>query len=132
VLAVGGAVSSGLALEQLTRDALGKFAPEVQVSGTVAAIVGVGAASLLVARIVPDLLQGALQRSHARAVQLRERHNKLHASTTSIHTTGQRVRRALQRLLRGLWLVVLVLPLAISGMGSQDVMGLFARIGAGP
>jgi hypothetical protein len=125
--AAGGAGMAALAVEGVARDLLQRFVPEFLWAGQAAAATGILAAVLLLWRFLPDLLHGALLRSRARhdaararALQRLEaphRHPRL-ARTTTLIRLG----------LRGLWLVVLVLPLALSGLASADVRALFDRI----
>src|SRR6185437_4091624 len=64
--AVGGALMSALAIENIARDLLQRVAPDFNWAGQSAAALGILAAALLAWRFFPDLLHGALLRSRSR------------------------------------------------------------------
>ncbi len=113
-----GALLSALAIEGLVRSTLLRWAPELLFSGPVAAIGAVLAMALLVWRFVPDVLQGALLRSHQRAERARE--------GALVRSRFAQVARSVRLALRGWWLV-LALPLAVAGLAHSDLAALVNR-----
>lgn len=124
--ALGGALLSALAVEQVARDVIQRVAEEFLWGGHVAAAIGILAGSLLLWRFLPDLLHGALLRSRVRHDRARE---KAMARLLKKHAFPRlaKVIVALRLGSRGTWLAALALPLAIAGVFSSELFALIAR-----
>ena len=124
-LALGGALLSALAVEHVARDLLQRGASEFLWGGQLAAAIGILAGSLLLWRFLPDLLHGALLRSRVRHDKAREK-----ATAGLVGARFPRLARvivAVRLALRGSWLAVAALPLAIAGVFSSELLALIAR-----
>lgn len=128
---VGGAVLSGVALEQLTHALLTKVAPDVLVGGNLAAAVALVTVGLLVWRFLPDLLQGTLLRAHARGEAARERIAARRAKHPARFPWLGTFIDEVRRVTRGLWLLIAA-GIAGAGLAGADLSGLVARFGAAP
>lgn len=125
--ALGGALLSALAVEQVVRDVVLRVASELLWAGQLSAAFGILAGCLLLWRFLPDLLHGALLRSRVRHDRARaralERLRKPHRFPRL-----SRVWTLLRLGSRGTWLAVLALPLAVSGLLSHELLELIARV----
>lgn len=129
--AMGGALMAALAVENASRDLLGRLAPELLWGGAAAAFTGIVAAAVLLWRFAPDLLHGALLRASARGDKARARAQQ----RMDAPHRWPRLGRALSLLrlgTRGAWLVALALPLAVAGLQSHDLLALVARATPAP
>ena len=135
---MGGSVLAAVAIEQPVRRALQASLPELLFGTNVAAMVGLLAIALLVWRFVPDVLHGALVRSHARAEMSATKLAQVRATSTPRFPKLQAFRDRLRRASRGLWLL-LALFVAVAGLlggtqvdDAQGLPALIARCGAFP
>lgn len=119
-LSCAGALDAAIAVEAFTADLLTSWAPAWRQGIALAAVIGLLSASLLIWRITPDILQGALLRSQERG-EAKSRGLGTNASVWSI----LRVR------LRGLAFAACAVPLTWLSLAGQDAfVGLVSRIGA--
>jgi hypothetical protein len=130
LLSIGGALLAARTVENAAMEVLTRAAPTWPWSPPLSAWIGILGAALLTWRFVPDLLHGALLRSHQRGEAARDRlRGVLDQGAPS------RLRRATSLLsvgTRGAWLVVVALPLAIAGILAEDVGALLVRSAPSP
>lgn len=124
--ALGGALLSALAVEQVARELIQRAASEFLWGGHLAAAIGILAGSLLLWRFLPDLLHGALLRSRVRHDKARER---AMAGLRDQHRFPRLAKLMILLRLgsRGSWLAVAALPLAVTGVFSPELFALIAR-----
>jgi hypothetical protein len=129
--ALGGALLSALAVEQVVRDLVQRVAETFLWGGQLAAAVGILAGSLLLWRFLPDLLHGALLRSRLRHDRARERAMARFLEARRCPRLARAV-LALRLGSRGTWLLVFALPLAVAGVFSDDLTALLQRTEVAP
>lgn len=117
-LSCAGALDAALAIETFAAELLTSWLPAWQQGVALAAILGLLSAALLIWRITPDLLQGALLRSQERR-EIKMRALRPDAS----------IRGAIRRRLRGLAFAACAIPLTWLSLSGQDAfVGLVSRI----
>lgn len=135
--AVAGTFGAALAVEGFVADNLSRLLPLWRWVPNASAGVGVLVAALLLWRFLPDLLHGALLRSHERAQRANGRKGPSFSSAPLGENATFRdklrwAREVLRRISRGALLAFVVLPLAVLGLQSQAaIFALVARTGTG-
>lgn len=123
----GGAFLAGLAIENVVSEVLTELAPLWLWGVNVAAAFGLLTVALLIWRFLPDLLHGAVMRSHERGEKFRRKteYDPNESSTVEVW------RRRLQRVRRGAFMLLVLLPVAFVSLASQTaILGLIQRTGA--
>ncbi len=128
---IGGAVLSGLALEQLTRGLLQSAAPDLLLASNIAAAVALVITGILCWRFLPDLLQGTFLRAHDRGEKARARIAARRARHVPRFPRWAAVGDELRRVLRGAWLLIAAF-VAVAGLFGADLSALVERLGAVP
>lgn len=138
ILAVSGAVTVGLSLEQPTRALLAATSPGLLLASNLAAAVGIVVVAVLVWRFLPELLHGAFVRAHERGEKAVARQRRRREQSPPRFPKVAVVVDLLRRGLRGMWLV-LALFIAVTGLlggtevkNGQGARGLVDRMGALP
>jgi hypothetical protein len=125
--ALGGALTAALAVEGIVRDLEQHLAPDFLWASHAAAAAGILAAALLVWRFFPDLLHGALLSSRARYDRARQKMDERLQKPHRFPRVAM-IRARVNLHGRGIWLLLLALPLALAGLASHDLLSLVARI----
>jgi hypothetical protein len=123
----GGAFLAGLAIESAASEILTELAPLWLWGVNVAAALGLLSVALLIWRFLPDLLHGAIMRSHERGEKFRRKteYDPNESSTVEVW------RRRFQRARRGTFMLLVLLPVAFVSLASQEaILGLIQRTGA--
>lgn len=120
-LSCAGALDAALAIETFAADRLTQWSPAWRQGAAWAAILGLIAAALLIWRVTPDLLDGALRRAQERGERSLEKRLQ----------SGDSARwRTVRLRTRGWFFAAVALPFTWLGLQSQDAfVGLVSRIG---
>jgi hypothetical protein len=123
----GGAFLAGLAIESMASELLTEVAPLWLWGVNLAAGLGLLSIALLIWRFLPDLLHGAVMRSHERGEAFRRKTEYDPEASSTIEIW----RRRFQRARRGAFMLLVLLPIACVSLVSQDaILGLIQRTGA--
>jgi len=135
LLSLVGAVVASVALESVVADGISRAAPKYEFTSLVAAVCGLLACAVLTWRFIPDLLHGALLRARQRTDEamaaLKESRAAQEKRTGKPPPPLSVVRILWTVRARGLWILVVALPLAVTSLLVRtDFLALIHRLGA--